>query len=160
MLRTTLDVILLAGAMVAASSTNNQPPKIPVPQVPRPEVDPKMPYFLVCAKACDDCARICDTCSAHCAKLVADGKNEHMQTLKLCQDCAAVCRAAAAVTARDGPMADLITLACADACKRCGDECEKHASDPVMKGCADQCRACEKVCREMNQQAKAGRPEK
>jgi hypothetical protein len=160
MLRTTLDVILLAGAMVAASSTNNQPPKIPVPQVPRPEVDPKMPYFLVCAKACDDCARICDTSSAHCAKLVADGKNEHMQTLKLCQDCAAVCRAAAAVTARDGPMADLITLACADACKRCGDECEKHASDPVMKGCADQCRACEKVCREMNQQAKAGRPEK
>jgi hypothetical protein len=160
MLRTTLDVILLAGTMFAAAGSGGQAPKIPVPQVPRPEVDPKMPYFLVCAKACDDCARLCDTCAAHCSKLIADGKSEHLHTLKLCLDCSAVCRAAGAITARDGPMADLIALACADACKRCGDACEKHATDPLMKRCAEECRACEKVCREMHTQAKAGRPEK
>ena len=73
------------------------------PPVPRPEVDPKMPYFLVCAKACDDCARICDTCSAHCSKIVADGKNEHLHTLKLCLDCSAVCRAARPSPPRTGP---------------------------------------------------------
>jgi hypothetical protein len=29
-----------------------------------------------------------------------------------------------------------------------------------MKRCAEECRACEKVCREMLDQTKAGRPEK
>jgi hypothetical protein len=160
MLRTTFDVILLSGAIFAAGGSNTQAPKIPIPEVPRPEVDPKMPFFLVCAKACDDCARLCDTCSAHCARLVGNGQKEHVETLKLCLDCAAVCRAASTITAKDGPMADLITIACADACKRCGDACEKHASDPLMKRCAEECRACEKVCREMHAQTKAGRPEK
>ena len=57
-------------------------------------------------------------------------------------------------------MNDLITSACAEACKRCGDACGKHASDPLMKRCADECRACEKVCREMNQLAKAAPSDK
>ncbi len=34
-------------------------------------------------------------------------------------------------------------------CKRCGDACEKHATDPIMKRCSDECRTCEKACREM-----------
>jgi len=160
MLRTPFDVIILTSAMIAAGTTHTQAPKIPVPQVPRPEVDPKMPYFLVCAKACDDCARFCEMCAAHCSKLVADGKAEHLPRLRLCQDCAAVCQAAARITAKDGPLADAITAACADACKRCGDTCEKHSTDPLMKRCAEECHACEKVCREMHSQTKAGHPEK
>jgi hypothetical protein len=160
MLRTTLDVILLAGAVFVSSATSTQAPKTPVPQVPSRDVDPKMPYFSVCAKACDDCARYCDLCAAHCARLVADGKKEHLTTLQLCLDCAALCRAGSSITAKDGPMTDLITSACAEACKRCGDACEKHADDPIMKRCAEECRACEKVCREMHTQTKAGRPEK
>ena len=31
----------------------------------------------------------------------------------------------------------------------CGDACEKHAHDEVMKKCADECRKCEKACHEM-----------
>jgi hypothetical protein len=159
MIRTTFDVILLAGAIFATAAVDTQPPKIPVPPVPPAEVDPKMPYFRVCAKAAADCARHCDLCAAHCAKLVADGKKEHLATLRLCLDCAAFCQAASSITAKDGPMTDLITISCADACKRCGDECDKHASDPIMKRCAEECRACEKVCREMHKLA-ATRPEK
>jgi len=145
------NITLFVLALLAAGSAGQVQPKIPVPQVPRAgDVDPKMPLFLVCAKACDDCSRHCELCSAHCAKLVADGQKDHLDTLRLCQDCAAICQAASRVTAKDGPMSDLIVAGCAEACKRCGEACEKHPGDPLMKRCAEECRSCEKVCREMN----------
>ena len=125
-----------------------QTPPIPLQKGPN-QVDPEMPFFLICAKACDDCARVCETCSSHCARLLAEGKKEHQLTLQLCQDCAAVCSAAGRILAKDGPMSQLICTACADACKRCGDECAKHAHDPIMKQCAEECKKCEKACREM-----------
>src|SRR5688500_717418 len=80
-------------------------------------------HYMDCAKACHDCARICDACGTHCAKMVADGKKEHLKTLQTCQDCATFCSAAACITARKGPFSDLICKSCADACKRCGDAC-------------------------------------
>jgi len=106
-------------------------------------------HFMACAKACDDCARMCDSCGAHCAKMIADGKKDHLTTLQTCQDCATTCSAASCITARSGPFADLICTACAEACKRCGDACEKHKDDAKMKACADECRKCEKACRDM-----------
>jgi hypothetical protein len=112
--------------------------------------------FEQCAKACDDCARVCDQCSAHCAKLLADGKKEHLKTLQTCQDCATICSAASCVVAKGGPFSDLICTACADACKRCGDECDQHKDDPMMKKCADECRRCEKACRDMLQHTGQG----
>lgn len=102
-----------------------------------------------CAKACNDCQRACDMCAAHCAKLVSEGKKEHLTTLKTCQDCATVCSAAACVVARMGPFSDTVCKACAEACKKCGDECDKFKDDPMMKKCADECRKCEKACRDM-----------
>ncbi len=112
--------------------------------------------FEQCAKACDDCARVCDQCSAHCAKLLADGKKEHLKTLQTCQDCATICSAASCVVAKGGPFSDLICTACADACKRCGDACDQHKDDPMMKKCAEECRKCEKACRDMLQHTGQG----
>jgi peroxiredoxin len=102
-----------------------------------------------CAKACNDCQSACDACATHCAKLVSEGKKEHLKILQTCQDCATHCSAAAGIVARKGPFSDLICKACADACKRCGDQCEKFKDDPVVKKCADECRKCEKACRDM-----------
>ncbi|MCI0703632.1 MAG: four-helix bundle copper-binding protein [Planctomycetia bacterium] len=130
----------------------------PPDEVPIHPVDPKMTQFLDCSKACDDCARFCDLCAGHCARLVADGKKEHLETLKTCQDCATICSAASRVVAKFGPFSDLICIACADACKRCGDACEKFPNDPMMKKCAEECRKCEKACREMIKQAKTITP--
>lgn len=150
MMRILFDVALLAGTVYAAVASEPVQPKIPIPQVPQSgDVDPKMPFFLVCAKACDDCERMCEMCSAHCAKMIADGNKDHLHTLRLCQDCAAICQSASRVASKDGPLSDVVCTACADACKRCGDACEKHASDPIMKRCAEECRTCEKACREM-----------
>jgi len=80
--------------------------------------------------------------------MLADGKKEHLATLRLCQDCTAICMATARVAGKDGPMSDLMYTACAQACKRCGDACEK-GTDPMMKKCAEECRRCEKVCRDL-----------
>jgi hypothetical protein len=103
-----------------------------------------------CAKACSQCQRSCEACGAHCTKLLAEGKKGHLKTVKSCQDCATLCSAAASITARKGPYVDLVCLACADACKRCGDACGEHAEhDETMKQCSEECRRCEKACREM-----------
>jgi hypothetical protein len=159
MLRATFDVIVLAGAIFATSAASSPQAKIPVPQVPRSsEVDPKMPMFIVCAKACDDCARHCETCAAHCASLLVEGRKEHHRTLRLCLDCAAFCQAASSITAKDGPMSDLICKSCAEACKMCGDECDKHPADPIMKRCAEECHKCEKACRDMVKQTIPPKP--
>jgi hypothetical protein len=113
-------------------------------------------HYMDCAKACDDCARICDACAAHCIKMVADGRKEHLRTARSCCDCAVVCRAAASITAHMGVYSETICTACADVCKRCGEECEKFKDDDMMKKCAEECRNCEKACREMLKHVTAG----
>lgn len=110
-----------------------------------------------CAKACNDCQRSCDMCAAHCAKLISEGKKDHLKPLASCQDCATHCSAAASITARKGPYSDLICTACADACKQCGDECDRFKENPTMKKCADECRKCEKACRDMLKHVKASK---
>jgi hypothetical protein len=105
-------------------------------------------HFEACAKACDDCARACEQCSTHCAMMAADGKKDHLVTLKCTRDCATICSAASAVVSRGGSFNDLICAACAEACKRCGEACGQH-QDPVMQRCAAECKKCEAACREM-----------
>jgi hypothetical protein len=149
---------LVAGGFMLANTPGTSQTRIPIPQVPPADVDPKMPYFTVCAKECDDCARLCDICAAHSTRLLAEGKKDRLAIVQLCEDCAAICSAASRVTAKDGPMADLICASCADACKRCADACEKLEGDPIVKHCAEECRKCEKTCREMLKTAKSAAP--
>lgn len=108
--------------------------------------------FDDCAKVCADCQVMCASCASHCAALLAEGKKDHLTTLKTCQDCASLCSAAASIVGRRGPFSDVICTACAEACKRCGDACEKFKDDEHMKKCADECRKCEKACKEMQKQ--------
>lgn len=142
---------LLAVAVAGVYAAGDKPPAGGAPTAAaQPNPDPKMPGFLECARACGDCARACDMCAAHCANVIAEGKKEHLQTLRTCLDCATICSSASCVVAKNGPFSDLICTACAEACKRCGDACVKHANnDPIMKQCADECRRCEKACRDM-----------
>jgi hypothetical protein len=144
-------VVGMCIGMVVLPVDPPQQPKIPVPKVPLtgPGVDPDMPFFQVVSRANDECARACDTCAAHCATLLAEGRKEHLATMRLCEDCAAICAATSRILSKDGPMSDLMCAACADACKRCGAACLKHSADPIMKRCADECARCEKACREL-----------
>ena len=105
--------------------------------------------FEACAKACSDCQRSCTSCANHCSHRIAEGKKEYLESLQTCQDCATHCTAAACITARQGPFADLICTACAEACVRCEKACEKLSEDRHMKACAAECQKCAKACREM-----------
>lgn len=105
--------------------------------------------LMRCAEECSKCQRECDSCGSHCAKLLSEGKKEHLNTLMTCRDCADFCSAAAEIVARGGPFASLICESCAEACARCGQECEKFPESEQMKRCAQACRSCEKACREM-----------
>jgi hypothetical protein len=116
--------------------------------------------FEKCAKACTDCQRECDHCAAHCAKMLAEGKKDHLKTLRTCQDCATHCAAAAGIVARMGPFSDLICTACAEACARCGKACERFPDDKHMKRCAEECFRCEKACREMLKHTAAGKEDR
>ena len=72
--------------------------------------------YEACAKACNDCQRACDQCTTHCATLVAEGKKDHLTTLKECQDCATCCSAAAQIVARGGPCCVMMCECCAKTC--------------------------------------------
>jgi hypothetical protein len=105
--------------------------------------------FMDCAKACAICQNQCESCFNHCAHLVADGKKEHVRSMRSCNDCGEICATAAKLSARQGPMVGLICDSCAKACDQCGAECEKFPSDDHMKACAKACRDCAAACREM-----------
>lgn len=146
--------LLAAGVAGIQAAGEKPPPEPPLTAISQPPIqpanpDPRMPFFLVCAKECGDCARLCNLAAAHCETMIAEGKKEHLPTLRLSQDCAAICSTAATVVAKNGPLSDLIVTACADACKRCGDACAKFPADPILKQCADECRKCEEACRKM-----------
>jgi hypothetical protein len=110
--------------------------------------------FSKCAEACSNCQRECDACAHHCAVQLAEGHKAHLMTLQTCLDCAALCATAAQIVSREGIFSNLACTACADACARCGKECDKHQGDKMMAACAEECRRCEKACRDMVAMAK------
>lgn len=98
-----------------------------------------------------DCALICTSCADACLgeRMVAD----LTQCIRLNVDCSDVCTAAAAVsTRRTGSNEEVIKAmldVCATACRRCGDECERHASmHEHCRICAETCRRCEQLCQD------------
>jgi hypothetical protein len=93
------------------------------------------------------CLRECESCSDHCARLLESGRKEHLSSQRICRDCAELCSAALRIVARDGPLCELATQACAKACDLCATECERFSNDDQMKQCAKICRECAQVCR-------------
>jgi hypothetical protein len=98
-----------------------------------------------------DCGLICTSCADACLgeAMVA----ELTQCIRLNLDCADVCAATASIaTRRTGSNESLIKSmleVCADACRVCGEECERHAEmHQHCRICADTCRQCEQACRE------------
>src|SRR5436190_23643327 len=84
-------------------------------------------HYAACAKACNECQRECDSCALHCAKMLREGKKDHMRTLGTCMDCAEFCSAAARITSRHGPLSVTMCEGCAKACDTCGAACEKFS---------------------------------
>jgi hypothetical protein len=95
-----------------------------------------------CAQTCTSCA---DACLAE--EMVADLR----QCIRLNLDCADICAATGAMASRrTGSNVEVLRAAvqaCAEACRRCGDECESHAQmHEHCRICAETCKRCADAC--------------
>lgn len=103
-----------------------------------------------CITACGMCAKECESCFAHCARLVSEGKKEHLKTLRTCIDCGDLCALAAKVQSRHGVFSKYVCEACLKACEDCAAACGGVGGDDEhMKKCSAACKECAAACRDM-----------
>ena len=102
--------------------------------------------LVECFEACFDCAQACTICADACIG------EENIQMLVRCirldLDCADVCESTGKIlsrqTAFDPQLSEATLRACAEACRVCGEECERHAEHHEhCQVCAEACRRCE-----------------
>src|SRR5215204_3773173 len=107
--------------------------------------------LIECIEACFDCTQTCTSCAEAC---LGEGMVEHMRRcVTMCLNCSDVCATTGRVVTRqtesEPAMVRAALQACAEACRLCGEECERHATEMDMEHCrvcADACRHCEEAC--------------
>ena len=105
--------------------------------------------LLACIDACFDCAQSCTACAD--ADLGEDDIGVLIRCIRLCLDCGDVCAATGSILSRqtefEPALARPVVQACAQACRICREECERHADHHEhCRVCADSCRQCEQAC--------------
>lgn len=97
--------------------------------------------------AARDCAAHCHACADACL----EEDDDMTRCIRSDLDCADICEATASVVARAGasgaPWIQLVEV-CAEACRNCAEECEKHDHEHC-RVCAEACRRCEDACRKL-----------
>lgn len=117
-----------------------------------PDVQGNVNRALIAAiDAAYDCAQTCTSCADAC--LAEPMVTDLRQCIRLNMDCADVCAATAGISSRrTGSNEEVIRRmldTCITACRLCGDECTRHASQHEhCRVCAESCRACERACQE------------
>ncbi len=111
-----------------------------------------------CIQACYDCAQTCTACADAC--LSEQQVQQLVRCIRLNLDCFDVCVTTGNLLSRQThPEWSLLRAqlqACAEACRICGDECERHAKHMNMEHCrvcAEACRHCEEACNRLLQAA-------
>ena len=115
-----------------------------------PQRPPHSALVEACAAACYECGGLCVACSDAC--LGEAHVHDLVCCIRTCLDCSDVCLATARIVSRltkPSPMLLAAQLtACAEACRICAVECERHAAmHDHCRVCAEACRACEQACR-------------
>lgn len=112
-----------------------------------------------CIEACYDCAQTCTSCADAC--LGEQSVQELVRCIRLNLDCAEICTTTGDILVRvtdpDTALSRKQVEACAEACRRCAEECERHAGDHEhCRICAEACRRCEQACERLLQGMMAG----
>ncbi len=107
--------------------------------------------LATCIEACFECAQTCTACADAC--LSEQMVTELTRCIRVDLDCADICDTTGRVLSRhtgyDANITRTILQACAQACKSCGDECEKHTEMGHCAVCTQACRRCELACRQL-----------
>lgn len=105
-----------------------------------------------CIEECFGCAATCTACADAC--LGEDTVQKLVRCIRLNLDCADVCESTGHVltrqTALEQQLARTLMEACAQACRVCAEECERHAGHHEhCRVCAEACRRCEQACNDL-----------
>jgi hypothetical protein len=105
-----------------------------------------------CIEDCFSCSAACTSCADAC--LGEDTVQDLVRCIRLDLDCADVCATAGRVLTRqtesDPAVLRATLTACAEACRVCAVECERHAEHhDHCRVCAESCRRCEQSCNDL-----------
>ena len=105
--------------------------------------------LAACIDECFVCAQTCTACAD--ANLGEPDLETLLRCITLCLNCSDVCVSTGRVLSRQTEfvpeLARVVLEACIDACRRSGEECERHAKHHEhCRICAEECRGCEKAC--------------
>lgn len=105
-----------------------------------------------CIAACFECAATCSACADAC--LGEPEVDTLVGCIRLNLDCADICGATGRVLVRLTRPNNAVLLAqlraCAEACRGCGEECERHAEHhDHCAECARACRGCAEACEKL-----------
>jgi hypothetical protein len=105
-----------------------------------------------CIDECFACAQTCTSCADAC--LAEEQVQELLRCIRLNLDCADVCDATGRVLTRqttfEPQLARNMLEACAEACRVCGEECERHGGHHEhCRVCAEACRRCQQACEDL-----------
>jgi hypothetical protein len=103
-----------------------------------------------CIEECFACAQTCTACADAC--LGEDDVSGLRRCIVTNLDCADVCVATGSILSRQTEptqsLRRVMLETCAEACRLCAEECERHADDHAhCRVCAEACRSCEDACR-------------
>lgn len=114
------------------------------------DVDPVA--LAECIEACLDCEQTCTSCADAC--LGEEMRDPLVRCIRLNQDCANICDTTGRLLSRQTEPEWSVLRAqaalCAQVCRTCGAECQKHAQmHEHCRVCADSCRQCEQACNQL-----------
>lgn len=91
-----------------------------------------------------------EICLDHCHDLLEQGDRTMAPCARSVNEMLAICTALHRVAAQNAASLKQMAAIAADVCKRCEDECRKHANKhPECKDCADACVSCGKECKKV-----------
>jgi hypothetical protein len=103
-----------------------------------------------CIEQCVACELTCTSCADAC--LAEEHVQELVRCIRLNLDCADMCGATGRVltrqTSSEPRLARSMLEACAQACRVCAEECERHDREHC-RVCAEACRRCEQACEDV-----------
>lgn len=105
--------------------------------------------LIHCIEECHDCAQTCASCAD--ASLAEGDVKMLARCIRLNLDCTDMCTATGALATRhlviESAILREILAACALTCRRCQEECAKHASHHAhCRVCAEVCARCSEAC--------------
>lgn len=104
-----------------------------------------------CIDACLDTAQACTSCADAC--LSEDSVADLVKCIRTNLDCADLCeitgRTLSRHTGYDANLTRAALQACAQACRACAEECERHSRMNHCRVCAEACRQCEQACQQL-----------